>query len=67
VPTDADVQRLYDELSKNGTPSLKSSYDGPRVTLPDGTQIGIRGDSRSGGKTRDVKYPDDTVAKVRIP
>ena len=45
----------------------KSSYPGKFVELPDGTQVGLRSASRSGGATIDVFKPDGTYIKVHLP
>ncbi|WP_029893859.1 hypothetical protein [Nocardia brasiliensis] len=64
VPGDEDVEALYDRLARNGEKIDWPNYDGEVVRLPDGTEIGLRGSSRSGGKTIDIKYPDGSVGKV---
>jgi hypothetical protein len=36
------------------------------VELPDGTKVGLRDVSRSGGKTIDIVLPDGKVIKVHV-
>jgi hypothetical protein len=36
------------------------------IERSDGTQIGIRGSSSSGGATIDVRLPDGTMQKIHI-
>lgn len=66
VATDAELQSTFDAMSKGGKPITRPGYNGPVVELPDGTQIGLRGGSKSGGRTIDVKYPSGTDGKVHI-
>jgi hypothetical protein len=33
---------------------------------PDGVEVGLRFESRSGGATIDVRYPDDQMRKVHV-
>jgi RHS repeat-associated protein len=64
VPTEADLQSLYQQLSAGGTP-VQNSYPGSMVELPDGTLVGIRPQSSSGGATIDVNQ-GGTQYKVHI-
>jgi hypothetical protein len=66
VATDAELQSTFDAMSKGGKPITRPGYNGPVVELPDGTQIGLRGASKSGGRTIDIKYPSGTDGKVHI-
>lgn len=67
VPTDEEVRQLYDELSEGGEPITRAGYDGPRVRLPDGTEIGLRGNSGSGGRTLDATLPNGEIWKIHLP
>jgi hypothetical protein len=60
VPTENDVQQLFDELTVNGSPITWKNYGGTVVELPDGTQIGIRPYSGTGGSTIDIRLPGVT-------
>jgi RHS repeat-associated protein len=64
-----DVEQLesvFERLSAGGKP-VQSSYPGKFVELADGTRIGLRNSSRSGGATIDVFKPDGTYIKVHLP
>ena len=65
VSSPEGLQSLYDELSAGGTP-LSNTYPGEMVELPDGTTVGLRQTSASGGPTIDVKLPDGTQLKVHV-
>lgn len=54
VDSDAQLQTIFNELSADGTPIEWQGYDGEVVELPDGTQIGLRNASRSGGRAIDI-------------
>jgi hypothetical protein len=67
VDTPEEVQEIYDRLSEGGEPIEGSSYPGDVVQQPDGTRVGIRPDSRSGGPTVDIRLPGGQVIKVHLP
>ncbi|MDD7939287.1 hypothetical protein PHK61_12760 [Actinomycetospora lutea] len=64
---DQAVREFYDELAEDGTPVTWDGYRGTSVRLPDGTEIGLRGLSNSGGTTMDAKLPNGEQWKVHIP
>jgi hypothetical protein len=66
VDTAEQLHATFDELSAGGT-AVESAYPGKLVGLADGTRIGLRGTSRSGGETIDVFKPDGTYLKVHLP
>ena len=53
VDSPEELQQIYDELSAGGKPT-GSSYPGQEVELPDGTRVGIRETSKTGGPTIDI-------------
>ncbi len=53
VDSPEELQQIYDELSSGGKPT-GSSYPGQEVELSNGTRVGIRETSRTGGPTVDV-------------
>jgi hypothetical protein len=53
VDNEEELYQLYDELSSGGKPT-GSSYPGPEVELSDGTRVGIRETSKTGGPTIDI-------------
>lgn len=53
VDSPEELQQIYDELSAGGKPT-GSSYPGQEVELPDGTRVGIRETSKTGGPTVDI-------------
>lgn len=44
----------------------QASYKGTQVQLPDGTLVGLRGASKSGGPAIDIRYPDGSTAKIHV-
>jgi hypothetical protein len=66
VGTDSELGDLYGTLSRGGTPVEVPGYKGSWVELPDGTRVGLREASKSGGRTIDIKLPDGTVQKVHV-
>lgn len=66
VDTPSQLQEVYDRLSQGGSP-VQSTYPGKMVELPDGTRVGLRTASKSGGPTIDVFKPDGTHVKVHLP
>lgn len=52
-------------MSRGGS-QLESSYPGTLVRLPDGTTVGLRGASRSGGPTVDARLPGGQTVKVHV-
>jgi RHS repeat-associated protein len=65
VQSSEELESLFSKLSQGGTP-VESSYPGELVELPDGTTVGLRGTSSSGGPTIDIKLPDGTIQKVHV-
>ncbi|MGH9170160.1 MAG: hypothetical protein ACRD0Z_04740 [Acidimicrobiales bacterium] len=66
VPDEAALQSTFDQLTEGGTPTTWKGYDGSVYELPDGTQIGIRSSSSSGGATIDIRFPDGSINKIHI-
>jgi hypothetical protein len=58
LPNAAAVEGLYAELTENATPAPSGTYKGEWQTLPDGTKVGFRPDSKSGGPTVEIWNPD---------
>lgn len=67
LPTEQDIEDLYDDLASNGTPVSWNAYPGSAVLLPDGTEIGLRGQSQSGGTTIDARLPNGDRWKIHLP
>ena len=65
VSNTSDLDQLFAELSKGGTP-VDSTYPGEMVELPDGTRVGLRPGSTSGGPTIDAKIPGNPALKVHV-
>jgi RHS repeat-associated protein len=57
---------LFDSLSRGGKAAPPGTYPGEAKVLPDGTIIGRRPTSKSGGAALDIKLPDGTYIKVHI-
>lgn len=66
VGSDAELQASYDQMARGGEVIRRPGYRGEWVRQPDGTEIGLRESSRSGGRTIDVRHPDGTIEKVHI-
>jgi hypothetical protein len=60
-----DVANVWAELSVGGRP-IASRYPGEQVVLGDGTEVGYRTASKSGGPTVDIVRPDGTRIKVHV-
>jgi RHS repeat-associated protein len=67
VDSPEELQTLYDELSRGGEPATPLGYDGEMVKLPNGTRVGLRNTSSSGGPTIDISRPGQPVVKVHLP
>ena len=66
VPDDQTLQTTFDDLTRGAQQISRSGYDGPVYELPDGTQIGLRGGSKSGGRTIDIQVPGQDAQKIHI-
>ncbi len=60
-----ELDDLFGGLSRGGS-QIDSKYPGKLVRLPDGSTVGLRGASRSGGPTIDVRLPDGRTVKVHV-
>lgn len=67
LPTPEEIRRLYEQLTENAGSAPRSTYPGDERMLEDGTRIGYRPNSGSGGPTVDIRYPDGTRVKVHLP
>jgi hypothetical protein len=69
LPTPEEIRKTFEDLTQNApeAPPTKKPYKGTRRILDDGTKIGMREDSKSGGPAVDVTYPDGTKQKVHLP
>lgn len=61
-----ELQGLFGRISHGGSPVVGSTYPGQLVRLPDGTTVGMRAVSRSGGPTIDIKLPDGMLQKIHV-
>ena len=61
-----ELNGLFGRLSSCGRAVEGSTYPGRLVRLPDGTTVGLRPGSASGGPTIDIKLPDGTLQKVHV-
>ena len=64
VRNDAELKATYDALARGGEVFRRPGYPGEWVRQPDGTEIGLRTTSKSGGRTIDIRMPDGTTRKV---
>ena len=68
VDSDEELQNIYDEMIDGGEliPGRGGDkYDG-WYRLPDGTEVGMRVASKSGGRTIDISMPDGAKWKIHI-
>ncbi|MFS8057226.1 hypothetical protein QD357_31175, partial [Rhizobium sp. BR 317] len=54
VNSEAELESLFDKISAAGEETSAQGYDGIMKKLADGTRIGLRNESQTGGKTIDV-------------
>lgn len=66
VPDGTTLQSTFDELTRGGTPTSWTNYDGQVYELADGSQVGIRNYSGSGGATIDIRTPGESQRKIHI-
>ena len=66
VDTSAEVSSIYDKMASEGRVLDVGRYPGTGVVLPDGTELRYRQDSKSGGPTVDIRYPDGSIVKVHV-
>ncbi|MFP4355260.1 MAG: hypothetical protein ACLFUJ_09060 [Phycisphaerae bacterium] len=66
VKSEAELKDVFNSLSQGGSPVNQGSYPGKMVQLPDGTRVGLRSTSKTGGSTIDIKHPDGSKQKVHI-
>jgi len=66
VGSEADLDKLFDRLSKGGTVDTPPNYKGTYVILPDGTEVGIRYTSSSGGPSMDITLANGKKWKVHV-
>ncbi len=64
VNTPEEMTKLFNELSKGGKNVTPPTYKGTMVELPDGTLVGMRTASNSGGPTIDVKPLKGSAQKL---
>lgn len=67
VDSVAELRRVFRELTRDGSPMGAGSYPGQRLLLEDGTTVGLRETSRSGGATIDIVRPNGQTVKVHLP
>ena len=65
VGSAGELDDLFAQLSRGGE-VVENSYPGKLVRLPDGTTVGLRGASKSGGPTIDIVKPGRAPTKVHV-
>lgn len=68
VRSDAELQRLWDEMIQGAEP-IPGRGGGKYedwYRLPDGTEVGLRTGSVSGGRAIDIRLPNGAVRKIHI-
>lgn len=66
VDSVGELNQTFDSMTQGGTPSSWPGYKGKVVRLPDGTEVGLRTASKSGGETIDIRVPGQAPTKVHI-
>jgi RHS repeat-associated protein len=66
VGSEAELKRLFGRLSAGGKSATPAGYRGRMVELPDGTRVGLRDFSTSGGPAIDIHPPSSSPLKVHI-
>jgi|GEM_PF-841583 len=66
VPNEAALQSTFADLTSGGTPATWRNYSGQVIEMPDGTQIGLRSTSSSGGSTIDIRIPGQDPLKIHV-
>lgn len=66
VESYAELEKLFDQLIVGVKPLERTTYKGPLMEHADGTRVGLRPTSMSGGATIDVHYPNGSGLKVHI-
>lgn len=66
VSDEKSLNDLYNELTEGAEILDSGKYPGELRKLADGTTIGKRAGSKSGGATIDIKLPDGSTLKVHI-
>ncbi|QNG17745.1 hypothetical protein G4H71_05660 [Rhodococcus triatomae] len=68
VETKEELARVLDDLVEHAVPgSFAPTYKGDGWVLPDGTLIGIRPDSESGGRTIDIQQAEgEATRKIHV-
>lgn len=66
LPTAPAIEALYGQLTENSVPGPPSTYRGQWRVLQDGTKIGLRNESKFGGPTVEIWYPDGGRTDVHL-
>ncbi len=65
VETEAELRDIFKQMSQGGTDVAAKNYDGRMVQFPDGTRVGLRESSKSGGATIDI-FGGGKAAKIHF-
>ncbi len=66
VPDERTLRSTFDEMIKDGKPIDVPGYKGQYYELSNGTRVGLREGSKSGGLTIDIRTPGQPPRKVHI-
>jgi hypothetical protein len=66
VPDEAALRSTFTDLTRGGAPISWKNYAGEVFEVADGTQIGLRSTSGSGGSTIDIRMPGRNPIKIHI-
>jgi hypothetical protein len=66
VADQAELEIIWRDIRNGGRTVAHPSYPGSLIELPDGTLVGGRPHSTSGGPTIDIKFPDGTIRTIHV-
>lgn len=66
IKSESQLNSLWDKLSSGAKPVQANKYNGQMKQLTDGTRVGLRFESETGGKTIDVFPRNGTPYKIHI-
>jgi RHS repeat-associated protein len=67
LATKDELEEIFRHAQEKGKPVSKpSTYPGPEVELPDGTRVGRRDSSKTGGPAIDIKPPNEKKITIHL-
>jgi hypothetical protein len=66
VDSTDELSSIFNKMTEGGKTIEWPKYKGNVVQLSDGTQVGLRTTSKSGGATIDIRFPNGSFKKVHV-